>query len=80
MKNSKKEPEAQLYHVTNIENCDAILREGLKARAGSWHKVTWKPRVFFTTTLMSAYEIAHNFRCERGGEYLFVLVDPDKAR
>jgi hypothetical protein len=80
MKNSKRKPESPLYHVTDIINRDAIVCEGLKARGGSWHRDTWKARVFFTTTRAGAYEIAHNFMHERGGEYLFVLVDPAKVR
>jgi hypothetical protein len=56
------------------------LGDGLKARAGSWHSVAWKPRVFFTTTRIGAYEIANNFIWERKGEYLFILVDPTRVR
>jgi RNA:NAD 2'-phosphotransferase (TPT1/KptA family) len=72
--------DAPIYHVTDVQNREAILREGLKAKAGSWHKVTWKPRVFFTTTRIGAYEIANNFMHERRGEYLFILVNPAKMR
>lgn len=71
-------PEGPLYHVTKVENRDAILREGLKAKEGSWHRVKWKRRVFFVTTRIGAYEMANNFIHERRGEYIFVLVDPSK--
>lgn len=73
-------PDTLIYHVTDVQNREAILRDGLKAKAGSWHKVTWKPRVFFTTTRIGAYEIANNFMHERRSEYLFVLVDASKMR
>lgn len=75
-----KKPEAPIYHVTDVENREAILRDGLKAKAGSWHNMSWKPRVFFTTTRIGAYEIANNFISERRGEYLFILIDPSKTR
>jgi len=73
-------PEGLLYHVTNSENRGAILRDGLKAKDGSWHGVKWKRRVFFVTTRIGAYEMAINFIHERRGEYIFVLVDPAKMR
>jgi RNA:NAD 2'-phosphotransferase (TPT1/KptA family) len=76
----KKPPDTPIYHVTDVQNRESILREGLKAKAGSWHKATWKPRVFFTTTQIGAYEIANNFMHERRGEYLFILVDPSKMQ
>ncbi len=77
---AKKLPDTPIYHVTDVQNREVILRDGLKAEAGSWHKTTWKPRVFFTTTQIGAYEIANNFMHERRGEYLFILVDPAKIR
>jgi RNA:NAD 2'-phosphotransferase (TPT1/KptA family) len=80
MTTGNKALNAPIYHVTEVRNRAAILREGLKAKAGSWHKVTWKPRVFFTITQIGAYEIANNFMHERRGEYLFILVDPAKMR
>jgi hypothetical protein len=76
----RKLPDAPIYHVTDVGNREAILREGLRAKAGSWHSVSWKPRVFFTTSRIGAYEIANNFIHERRGEYLLVLVDPAKIR
>jgi len=80
MPTGKKLSDTPIYHVTDVQNRQAILRDGLKAKAGAWHKVTWKPRVFFATTLMGAYEITNNFMHERRGEYLFILVDPAKMR
>jgi len=74
------QPGNQLYHVTESGNVPSILRDGLKARAGSWLKVTWRPRVFFATTQIAAYEIAQMFAWERKGNYAFVLVDPTKIR
>ena len=68
----------ELYHVTDAGNCTAILREGLTARAGSWNGVAWKPRVFFTTNRMAAYEIANNLIWERKGEYIIIRVDRAK--
>ena len=79
MKTTPKQPIARLYHVTKVENRDAIFRDALKAKAGSWHDVKWKPRVFFATTRMAAYEIANNFIHERRGVYLFILVDSTKV-
>jgi hypothetical protein len=73
-------PESQLYHVTDVGNLPAIVRDGLKARAGSWLDVAWKPRVFFATTRMGAYEIAHLFMWERKGDYLIIRLDPSKVR
>jgi|SRR5579872_4300566 len=73
-------PEYQLYHVTDVANLPTILRDGLKAKAGSWLKVSWKPRVFFATTTMSAYDIAHLFMWERKGSYLIIRLDPTKIR
>lgn len=73
-------PEAQLYHVTNVENRTSILQEGLKARAGSWFKTAWKPRVFFATSKLAAYEMAMIFMHERKGDYLIVRIDPAKLR
>src|ERR1700722_960794 len=73
-------PDSQLYHVTDVGNLPAILRDGLKARAGSWLKVTWKPRVFFATTRMGAYDIANLFLWERKGVYLIMRLDPSKVR
>ena len=72
--------QVQLYHVTEVGNLSSILRNGLQARAGSWLNVTWKPRVFFATTRLSAYGIAHLFMWERKGDYTLVLVDPAKIR
>src|SRR5258708_3650076 len=69
-----------IYHVTAVQNREAILRDGLMAKAGSWQNVVWKRRVFFTTTRISAYEITNSFMHERREEYLFVLVDPAKMR
>ena len=80
MKTSKGLPDSPIYHVTDIQNREVILRDGLKAKAGSWHKTVWKPRVFFATTRIGAYEIANNFMHERRGEYLLILVDPAKIR
>jgi hypothetical protein len=70
--------EGPLYHVTNVENRDAILRDGLKAKDGSWHGVKWKRQVFFVTTRIGAYEMANNFIHETRGEYIFIPVDPAK--
>lgn len=72
--------EGPLYHVTNAENCDVILRDGLRAKDGSWHGVKWKRRVFFVTTRIGAFEMANNFIHERRGNYIFVLVDPARMR
>jgi RNA:NAD 2'-phosphotransferase (TPT1/KptA family) len=71
---------SELYHVTDIGNLPAILHDGLKTRAGSWLEVAWKPRVFFTTTKLGAYEMANNFMWERKGNYIIVRVDPSKVR
>ena len=80
MKPKRKPPETPIYHVTDVRNRESILRDGLRAKAGSWHNTSWKPRVFFTTTRIGAYEMANNFISERRGEYVFVLVDPGKVR
>jgi RNA:NAD 2'-phosphotransferase (TPT1/KptA family) len=80
MVTGKRLVDTPIYHVTAIQNREAILREGLKTKAGSWHKTTWKPRVFFTTTRIGAYGVANDFIHLRQGEYLFILVDPTKMR
>ena len=81
MTTSAIQPNAPLYHVTELRNRESILRDGLKAKAGSWHQTKWAPRVFFITTRIGAYEMANNFIHERRGDgYLFVLVDPAKMR
>jgi RNA:NAD 2'-phosphotransferase (TPT1/KptA family) len=70
-----------LYHVTDLEHRESILRDGLKARAGSWLRTEWKPRVFFVTNRMGAFEIAQLIIHERRGPaYMFVLVDSGKLR
>jgi RNA:NAD 2'-phosphotransferase (TPT1/KptA family) len=74
------ETERKLYHVTDIANLPSILRDGIRPQAGSWLGASWKPRVFFSTTRIGAYEIANNFRWERRGVYAFVIVDPAKVR
>lgn len=65
MRKTSTLPEGPLYHVIDVENRDAILRDGLKAKVGSWLGIEWKRRVFFATTRIGAYEMANNFIHER---------------
>jgi len=37
MKTVEALPEAPLYHVTDVKNREAIVRHGLKAKAGYWY-------------------------------------------
>ncbi len=75
-----EQSEGQLFHVTDVGNLPSILRDGLKAHAGSWLGVAWKPRIFFTRTRLSAYEIASMFVWERKGDYVLIVVDRNKIR
>lgn len=80
LKPMTEQTEPLLYHVTDVGNLPSISRDGLRARAGSWLHVAWRPRVFFTTTRMGAYELANTFMWERKGVYLIIRVDASKIR
>jgi hypothetical protein len=59
------------YHVTPARNRATILKYGIVPRAGRWlatledeYPHEWSARVFLATSLMAAYEVAHDFRWE----------------
>ena len=72
-----------LYHVTSREQLAAIQQNGIEPRAGEWpivrHK--WTPRIFLSTTLMGATEMAVMFDDERrhgSRDFVILVIDPHK--
>ncbi len=69
-----------LYHVTPLEKEASILKNGISPNTGSWRKHRWRNRIFLTTTLNGANEMAMMFADEHRGGKDFTIIKIDSTR
>lgn len=62
-----------IYHVTPLKNEEKIKKEGFKVQSGvSINGKKYEKRIYFATSLISAYDISVNFGSYRN-EYEYVI-------
>lgn len=66
-----------IYHITPKTNLPSIKRNGLLPKDGT--SINWdlyKNRLYFTTSLIAAYDLAINFEAHnKGKKYLILKID-----
>lgn len=65
-----------IYHVTPIKNVSKIERSGFKPKDGiSINKKPFMNRLYFATSLISAYDLSVNFGSDNNLSYVIFKVD-----